>query len=70
MIQEMTDQKDALYLLSQMTAFRSRWFVGSSSISKVGSIKRALLVKKGKSKKKKRTPNNRLMWDQFYSINL
>lgn len=32
------------YLLSQMTAFRSRWLVGSSSISKVGSMNRALRV--------------------------
>lgn len=32
----------AAYLLSQMTAFRSRWLVGSSSISRVGSMNRAL----------------------------
>lgn len=30
------------YLSSQMTAFKSRWFVGSSNISRVGSINRAL----------------------------
>lgn len=45
MIQRNTlDQRGAYYLLSQMTAFKSRWLVGSSSISRVGSMKRALWV--------------------------
>lgn len=29
-------------MLSQITAFRSKWLVGSSNISKVGSMNRAL----------------------------
>lgn len=32
----------ATHLLSQMTALRSRWLVGSSSISSVGSMNSAL----------------------------
>lgn len=38
----LSNQKAASYLLSQMTAFRSRWLVGSSSIRRVGSMNRAL----------------------------
>ena len=30
------------YLLSQMTAFRSKWLVGSSSSNNVGSMNKAL----------------------------
>lgn len=33
---------EATHLLSQMTALRSRWLVGSSSISSVGSMNNAL----------------------------
>lgn len=36
--------KDGSYLLSQITAFRSKWLVGSSSMSKVGSINKALWI--------------------------
>lgn len=33
------------YLSNQITAFKSKWFVGSSSMRRVGSIKRALQTK-------------------------
>lgn len=36
--------KEGSYLLSQITAFRSKWLVGSSSMSKVGSINKALWI--------------------------
>lgn len=36
------DAKAVTHLLSQMTALRSRWLVGSSSISSVGSMNSAL----------------------------
>lgn len=36
--------KGVPYLLSQITAFRSKWLVGSSSMSKVGSMNKALWI--------------------------